>query len=229
VSASATMAAGNASDGSGQENGQLLGDLLCRARDRDGAAWDELVARLGNVVLHTARAAGLQPSDAADAAQLTWLRLLEHIHDIREPEHLPGWLKVTTRREALRVAMSGKRHVLCAELDASHSGRPGLAVTDYYPVEDEYSAAVAVALAQLPPRYEKLLRLLTSDDCPSYAEAAAKLGLPIGSVGPMRMRALTMLRQALGQASQPDELATGRGASERAGSGGGLELVAAAA
>jgi DNA-directed RNA polymerase specialized sigma24 family protein len=178
----------------------------------------------------TPRAVGLQPNDAADAAQLTWLRLLEHVHDIREPEHLPGWLKVTARREALRVAMSGGRHVLCAEPYSSHLGRPGLAVTDSYPVEGAYSPAVSAALAQLPPRYEELLRLLMDEACPSYAEVAGKLGLPIGSVGPMRLRALTMLRRALGYAGHPDELPIGHDVSQvPAGFGSEFEPVAPAA
>jgi DNA-directed RNA polymerase specialized sigma24 family protein len=228
MSASAILSTRKAADGPGQENG-LIGDLLCRVRKRDGAAWDELVAQLGNVVLHAVHAAGLQPSDAADAAQLTWLRLLEHMHDIREPERLPGWLKVTARREAVRVAMSATRHVLCAEPDARHPGRPGLTVTDSYPVEGDYGPAITAALAQLPPRYEKLLRLLMDEDCPSYAEVAGKLGLPIGSIGPMRMRALTMLRQVLSRSGQLDELAFAHGRSRRAVFGSDLEPIAAAA
>ena len=180
------------------------------------------------MVLHTARAAGLQPTDAADAAQLTWLRLLEHMHEIRQPEHLPGWLKVTARREALRVATRGKRHVLYAELDTSHAGGPSPAVADSYPVEGDYSPAVTAALAQLPPRCAKLLRLLMDEDCPSYAEVAGKLGL-LGSIGPMRMRALTMLRQVLGHAGQPDELPSGPGAFRRACPGSETEPLAAAA
>src|ERR1700733_4492489 len=97
--------------------GQPLGELLYRAAEKDWAAWDELVKRFGHLVLHTASSIGLKRSEAADAAQLTWLRLLEHVSEIREPEHLPGWLAVTARREALRIALSSKRYVLCAEPD----------------------------------------------------------------------------------------------------------------
>lgn len=32
-------------------------------------------------------------------------------------------------------------------------------------------------------------------DCPSYTEIAVRLSLPIGSIGPMRMRALRLLRR----------------------------------
>jgi RNA polymerase sigma factor (sigma-70 family) len=174
-----------------------LGDLLRRAADQDGAAWDELVYHYRPLVLRTARAVGLQPSDAADAAQLTWLRLFLHVREIREPEHLPGWLAVTARREAVRIAKESKRHALCAEPDTEYLSRDRLSVTDSYPVEGHYGPAVAAALAQLPPRYEALIRVLMSEDSPRYSEVAGRMGIPIGSIGPMRMRALHMLRQIL--------------------------------
>ncbi|HEY2579369.1 MAG TPA: sigma-70 family RNA polymerase sigma factor [Streptosporangiaceae bacterium] len=174
-----------------------LDELLHRAARRDWAAWDELVKRFGRMVLYTAGAVGLNASDSSDAAQLTWLRLHEHIHEIREPEHLPAWLAVTARREALRIAFGAKRYVLCAEPDTVHNTRYRWSTTDVYPVEGDYSPAVEAALSNLPTRYEQLLRLLMCDDCPSYTEVAEKMSIPIGSIGPMRMRALQILRQAL--------------------------------
>jgi RNA polymerase sigma factor (sigma-70 family) len=177
-----------------------LCNLLRRAGEDDAAAWDELVSRHGPLVLRTARAVGLQPSDAADAAQLTWLRLFRHIGEIREPGNLPGWLAVTARREAVRIAQSRKRYALCAEPDADYLSRGSLTVTDSYPVEGQYSPAVTAALAQLPPRYEALIRVLMSEDAPRYHEVAKRMGIPVGSIGPMRMRALNMLRLILATA-----------------------------
>jgi RNA polymerase sigma factor (sigma-70 family) len=177
--------------------GHELGELLRLAARKDWAAWHEMVKRFGHLVMHTASTTGLNASDAADAAQLTWLRLHDHIHKIREPEHLPAWLAVTARREALRIALGAKRYVLCAEPDADYGPYRRLAVTDTYPVEGDYSPVVEAALANLPARYEQLLRLLMCEDCPSYTEVARKLEIPIGSIGPMRMRALQILRQEL--------------------------------
>jgi RNA polymerase sigma factor (sigma-70 family) len=177
--------------------GHDLGELLRLAAMNDWAAWHEMVKRFGHLIMHTAVTTGLNSSDAADAAQLTWLRLYQHIHEIREPEHLPSWLAVTARREALRIALGGKRYVLCAEPDMDYGNYRSWAVTDVYPSESDYSPVVEDALRNLPARYEQLLRLLVSEGCPSYLEVARKMGIPIGSIGPMRMRALQMLRQAL--------------------------------
>jgi DNA-directed RNA polymerase specialized sigma24 family protein len=150
--------------------------------------------RYGRLLLHTARGLGLNESDAGDVAQLTWLRLWEHGHQIRDPERLPAWLVATARREGLRVALSGKRYVLCADPTTEHSESARAAVTDVYPIDGEYEPFLEEALARLPDGYQRLIRLLMSDSCPSYTEVAQKMDLPIGSIGPMRMRALQMLR-----------------------------------
>jgi DNA-directed RNA polymerase specialized sigma24 family protein len=51
------------------------------------------------------------------------------------------------------------------------------------------------AFAALPPSCQRLLRVLMADPPPSYQEAAAALGMPIGSIGPTRGRCLDRLRR----------------------------------
>jgi RNA polymerase sigma factor (sigma-70 family) len=168
--------------------------LLVRAcaADPDPAAWQELIDRFGRLLVHTARRVGLNESDAAEVAQLAWIRLWERGHQIREPESLPSWLTATVRRESLRVAVRGRRFLLSADPAGEH-GLPA-AVSDVYPADGEYEPLLEQALNRLPAMYQQLLRLLMSDTCPSYLEAARILDLPVGSIGPMRMRALRMLR-----------------------------------
>lgn len=197
---STLVKAGHKPEGSGyQANAATrrpLGVLLHRAcaADADWAAWSELTNRFGRLLLHSARSIGLNDSDAADVVQLTWLRLWEHGRQIRDPECLPAWLTATVRREGLRVAVSGKRYLLCADPTAEHGEQARIAGTDVYPVDGDYEPLLEQALARLPNRYQKLIRLLMSDRCPSYTEVATELALPVGSIGPMRMRALQMLR-----------------------------------
>jgi DNA-directed RNA polymerase specialized sigma24 family protein len=55
-------------------------------------------------------------------------------------------------------------------------------------------AAVHEALTALGGRCERLLRTLFLEPLPGgYAEAAEKLGMPIGSIGPVRNRCLARL------------------------------------
>ena len=66
---------------------------------------------------------------------------------------------------------------------------------DLYPAEQEYDGVIEQALERLPARYRTLLQLLSSDFGLTYAEVAERMGLPIGSIGPMRMRAIAMLEK----------------------------------
>ena len=170
--------------------------LLSRLRENDRTAWNTLIQRYGRLLLHTARRMGLNHSDAADVAQLTWLRLFEHAHQIRQPDRLPAWLTATARRECLRMSMAARRYVLCADPTVVHGPDGPAGRSDVYPVDGEYDPRVERAMSRLPRAYQTLLRLLMSDAGPSYTEIARTLDLPIGSIGPMRMRALDMLRRS---------------------------------
>ena len=57
------------------------------------------------------------------------------------------------------------------------------------------------ALTHLPPRGQQLLTLLTHDPPVPYAQISATLGIPVGSIGPMRSRYLH--KRAATRPSQP--------------------------
>ena len=50
------------------------------------------------------------------------------------------------------------------------------------------------AFGQLPPGCQQLLALLIEDPALPYAEISARLGVPVGSIGPSRRRCLDKLR-----------------------------------
>ena len=170
-------------------------ELLASAVQGDWAAWDEIISMHERLVINTALRIGLSRSDAEDVAQLTWLQLWKHGHQIRQPERLASWLACIARREAVRLAAASNRHVLCADPSGERAGSRPAAVVDVYPVEQEYDWAIEQALNRLPAQYRTLLRLLSSELGLSYSEVAGKMGLPIGSIGPMRMRAIRMLEK----------------------------------
>jgi DNA-directed RNA polymerase specialized sigma24 family protein len=59
------------------------------------------------------------------------------------------------------------------------------------------AAALWRAFSRLPSRCRELLRVLMASPPPSYAEVAAALGLPLGSIGPTRARCLARLREEM--------------------------------
>jgi RNA polymerase sigma factor (sigma-70 family) len=138
---------------------------------------------------------GLSHSDVADAVQLTWLRLWQHGHQIRNPGSLGAWLVCTARREAIKLATAANRYVPHADLSGTEAGACLAVSHDVYSFELEHDQAVEHALGRLPARYRTLLGLLSSDLELSYSQIASRMGLPIGSIGPMRMRAIQMLRK----------------------------------
>ncbi|MGH3693066.1 MAG: RNA polymerase sigma factor [Pseudonocardiaceae bacterium] len=174
--------------------GTVIEDLIAGASNGELASWQKIITHYGRLVIHAAMSTGLSRSDAADAAQLTWVRLWEHGHQIREPDHLAAWLVSTARREAIRLATAASRYVLCDPLTEYDRGCARTA-GDVYPVEQEYDEIVEQALGRLPTRYQTLLRLLSSDFELSYSEVANLMGLPVGSIGPMRIRAIRMLEK----------------------------------
>ena len=161
----------------------------------DQAAWDALVDRFGGLVWATVRSLGLSAQDAADASQTTWLRLVEHLADIRDPRALGGWLQTTARREALGVLRRGGRHdPLGDELERMESAEP---TPETCLLAAERDDALRDGLAGLSPCHRRLMLLLASEPRLSYAEIGALLEMPVGSIGPTRARCLERIRRHL--------------------------------
>ena len=59
----------------------------------------------------------------------------------------------------------------------------------------ERHAALREAFDQLPPNGQQLIALLIADPPLPYAEISARLGIPVGSIGPNRSRCLDKLRR----------------------------------
>ncbi len=159
-------------------------ELVAAAAAGDQGAWDTLVERYTALLWSMA--------DAADVVQTTWLRLVEHLDRITDPERLPGWLATTARREAQRVARRadwprpGDDFAVIAD---------GGAALDDRLLRDERDAALWAALALLDEACQRLLRVLIADPAPSYADVAVVFGMKIGSIGPTRQRCLAKLRR----------------------------------
>jgi RNA polymerase sigma factor (sigma-70 family) len=175
---------------------QLIAGLVERAGAGDQTAWNEIVERFQGLVWATARAHRLSHADAADVAQTTWLRLVEHLDRIREPEALGAWVATTARRECLRHLRTHARELPTDEADvfeAPSDDAPELAL-----LTEERDSALWRAFTRLGERCQSLLRLLVSGDEPSYEEIGAALGMPVGAIGPTRMRCLEKLRSLVG-------------------------------
>jgi RNA polymerase sigma factor (sigma-70 family) len=167
--------------------------LVAAARDGDTEAWNSLVDRYAGLVMSICRRYRLGDSDAADVSQTVWLRLVESLGSLRDPEALPGWLATTARRECLGV-LRGSRRAQWAPLNEDIEVVDDPAVDDVL-LEAELHDALRRALSELPERCRTLLQLLTQDPPPSYDSISATLGMPMGGIGPTRARCLDKLRR----------------------------------
>jgi RNA polymerase sigma factor (sigma-70 family) len=159
------------------------------------AGWDSLVLQFSGLIRAIAYAHGLRDAHAADVAQATWLKLLEHLDDVREPDRVGAWLATTARRECLRVLRDGTRH-RPLEVEVLEGESPDVPGEEMLVAERD--RGLWHAFKRLRPRDQVLLdMLLVADPRPSYEEVSAALDLPIGSIGPTRARALERLRQQL--------------------------------
>ena len=163
----------------------------------DRRAWERLVEQYARLIWSITADFKLAESDAADVAQTTWLRLLEHIDRIEYPDRVGSWLAATARNECLRSLAARKRVVLAHDdevlTDVAGSG-PGV---DERILADERDQVVRDALSSLPGRWQRLLELLMADPPTPYADISDELGLPMGSIGPTRGRCLAQLRVLL--------------------------------
>ena len=176
-------------------------ELVARVRSGDAAAWEALTDRFTNLLWSIARGLGLGEADATDAVQTTWLRLVENVHAIREPDRLGGWLATSVRRECYDILRRSARTQPGAP--DGPEGWEGIAdradPLDFALLRDERDAALWNAVGTLRPACRRLLRILMADPPPSYAEVAAALDIPIGSIGPTRSRCLDCLRHRLAE------------------------------
>ncbi len=171
-----------------------LRELIDAANAGDQVAWDAIVDRFNGLVWSTTRAHRLSAADAADVVQTTWLRLVEHLDRIRDPERLGAWLATTARHESLRLIRLHGRELPTDDADALDS--PGDDGVDHALLTAERDTALARALSTIGERCRALLRMLSAPEPPSYEEIGAALGMPIGAIGPTRARCLDKLRRS---------------------------------
>jgi RNA polymerase sigma factor (sigma-70 family) len=173
----------------------VVPDLVARARDGDWRAWDALVERYAPVLWSVCRRYRLAGADAEDVAQAVWLRLVDQLHNIRDPAAIAWWLATTTRRECCRALAARRPQAAWQMPDAEAIPDERAPTAEQGLLAAERHAALREALAHLAPRDQQLITILIEDPPVPYAEISARLGIPVGSIGPSRARCLARLRR----------------------------------
>jgi RNA polymerase sigma factor (sigma-70 family) len=172
----------------------VVSDLVAGARNGDRQAWDALVERYASLIWSICRRYGISGPTAEDVAQHVWLHLVKSLNGLRDPAALPGWISTTTRRECCRIRsvqdpVPGDMQILENRPDEQAK------TVEHELLKAERHATLREAFARLPLPSQRLLALLVADPPVPYAEISARLGIPVGSIGPNRSRSLDRLRR----------------------------------
>jgi RNA polymerase sigma factor (sigma-70 family) len=176
-----------------RDNPEII-DLVTRAAKGDKDAWNGLVERFSPLIWSICRKYRLSDQDAEDVGQSVWLQLLDQLEKIRDPAALPGWLVTVTRRECLRVKESQRKAPTAYLTDPEIIPDEQARTAEEELLAAERNAALLEALQALPLFGRQLITLLLADPPVSYTDISARLGIPIGSIGPTRSRCVEKIR-----------------------------------
>ncbi|MDF5756970.1 sigma-70 family RNA polymerase sigma factor [Spongiactinospora sp. TRM90649] len=167
--------------------------LVKRASTGDQGAWNDLVERYAPMVWSICRQYRLDRRDVDDVAQQVWMAAVEHLGELHDPGKMGSWLATTTKRECSRVLRAGRQHETVEDpLDFEMTADDRSILIEDEVEAAERNAVLRTAFTALSPPCRRMLSLLL-EEMP-YNEISARLGIPIGSVGPTRARCLAKLR-----------------------------------
>jgi len=179
--------------------------VVDRAIGGDQAAWDQLVRLFSGRLRLIAAGFRLTAAESDDAMQMTWLGLVQNINKLESRDKVGAWLSTTMRRYCLRIVRA-RRAAYVAEAMFATATVPAIDTEDLYLLA-ERDRLLWEVVERLPPRQADLVRALFAESPPSYHEIAAAMSMPVGTIGPIRQRALRKLAVLLADREPVDDLA----------------------
>jgi RNA polymerase sigma factor (sigma-70 family) len=170
------------------------GALLDRfIHEHDSEAFETLLTRHAPKVLRICRR-NLQPQDAEDACQATFLVLVNHAAEIRQTANVSGWLCAVARRVSIKARIRADRR----QSRESAMDVQAIATGDQ-PDEAELCASLRAEVNRLPEKYRRAIELCYWEGL-STEKAAEQLECPTGTLKWRLSRARELLRSRLGRA-----------------------------
>ena len=174
----------------GASDMQLLDRFSTAPQEEAGAAFETLVQRHGPMVLRVCREILIDPNDADDAFQATFLALVRSAASIRDRNSLASWLFGAARRVAMRARADAARR---REIERQ-GARP--AVSEAAADRPLVDPALFEEVDRLPVNYRAPIVLCYLEGS-THEAAAQQLGWPLGTVRGRLARARSLLRARL--------------------------------
>ena len=178
--------------------------LIVACLEGDAEAWEALIVRYQRLIYSIPLRARLSTDDAADIFQAVCLKLYEKLSTLREHEKIVAWLITTTTRETWRLSARQRREGQSTASDSEDDGEGLDQIPATGPLADEQRQVleqqqiVREGIAAMSERCRELISMLfyQKDDL-SYADIAARMKMPVASIGPTRARCLEKLKKLL--------------------------------
>jgi RNA polymerase sigma factor (sigma-70 family) len=156
--------------------------------------WAATVRRYEPLLRSAARVVLRSDADVDEAVQRTWVLLFRNASRILDPRALPGWLSTTARREALSILRAQQRTIPTE--DVADRVAPDDRDMATQLMNEELRQALDEAVGRLPESQRRIVQALLREP-ESYDALSLELGIPRGSLGPLRGRAVRALRAQL--------------------------------
>ena len=165
---------------------------LCLSGDE--RAWRALVMKYQRLIYSVTRAYFRDDEIADDVFQDVCAELLRRLETLRDVQALPAWLMTVTRRRCSQM-YAQRLDAADGDMQPDH-----LAGVDRRIHQIEQRFSIERCLTLLSDKEQALIRALYLDpQQPSYAEIAARLDIPVSSIGPTRARSLAKLNRYLNE------------------------------
>ena len=185
-------------------DGELLARFVADRGHRGEVAFAALVARHGPMVRAVCRRALLDPADADDAFQATFMVLVRRAAAIRVGDSLGRWLYGVSRRVSSRARTDRDRR---RRRESSYRAVDRGSTPDQ-PGRSELLAALDDEVAHLPEPFRSAIFLCDLDGL-THEQAALALGCPVGTIKSRLARGRFRLRDRLVRRGLTDTLVVG--------------------
>ncbi len=171
-------------------------ELVSMCVSGDANAWEALIVRYRRLIYSVPVRFGFPTPDASDIYQVVCLKLIEHLHELKDESKVSSWLLTTTIRQCLHLKSLKYRET---ETDDDFDLSPD-------PVENveelriglEKQQMIRESVDQLSGRCRELIGMLYfNQETPTYDEISRSLKMPVASIGPTRARCFDKLRTIL--------------------------------
>jgi RNA polymerase sigma factor (sigma-70 family) len=180
----------------GLNDRQLLERFASRHDASADLAFGVLIVRHGPMVLRICRNLLRNPDDAQDAFQATFLVLVRRRGSIRQVESLAGWLYGVACRVAARARVESARRRRVQECGALRIVEAVEDSCDLQLDQAEHGPIVQEEVHRLPEKYRSSVVLCYWEGL-TQEQAAAQLGIPLGTVRSRLARARKLLHRRL--------------------------------